>query len=261
MLGTVDLSLSLKQDIYQRLLDKHQAALRNLAYQVFVQQRLMILVFEGWNASGKGEAIRCVTESIDPRGFVVYPISAPTVEEASRHYLWRYWRLLPETGQIAIFDRSWYRRVLVERVENLCSENEWQRAYREINHFERQLVDFGAILFKFWLHIDRDEQLRRFESRAIDPINPWRSTAEDWRSQENWEHYEQAANEMLSKCNTIETPWTIIEANSEAFAQVKILRTLVGQLSPKLNYDPFLVEKHAKKKKKKRQAVNSFEPS
>ena len=128
-------------------------ALFRLAYQVYVQQRPVIIVFEGWDAAGKGGAIRRVTEKLDPRGFVVYPIAAPKGDEATHHYLWRFWNRLPEAGQIAIFDRSWYGRVMVERIEGFCSEADWKRAYREINHFERQLVDFGTILFKFWLHI------------------------------------------------------------------------------------------------------------
>ncbi len=252
MLSDVDLSLSIEQDQYEGLLARYQKALNRLSYQVYLKERLVIILFEGWNASGKGEAIRRVTEGIDPRSFVVFPISAPEGDEARRHYLWRFWQRLPEAGKIAIFDRSWYGRVLVERVEGLCTETEWQRAYREINQYERQLVDFNAILFKFWLQIDKEEQLRRFEARAGNRLHKWRLTDEDWRSRENWEQYEEAVNEMLLKTNTITTPWTIVEANSEFYAQIKVLRTLVDQISHELDYDPFAPEKLAVTKVKKK---------
>jgi polyphosphate kinase 2 (PPK2 family) len=188
------------------------------------------MIFEGWDAAGKGGAIRRVTEKIDPRGFVVYPIAAPKGDDATHHYLWRFWRRLPETGQIAMFDRSWYGRVMVERIEGFCTEMDWKRAYREINSFERQLVDFGTILFKFWLHIDKEEQLRRFESRSGDRIRSWKLTDEDWRNREKWELYEEAVNEMLLNF-TISAPWTVVEGNSKMSARVKILKTIVDKLS------------------------------
>ena len=165
MLNTVDLSLSLDKDTYHEALIKNQIAIHALGYQVYTQGRPVIMVFEGWDAGGKGGAIKRVTEKLDPRGYVVYSIAAPQGEDASRHYLHRFWRRLPEAGQIAIFDRSWYGRVMVERIEGFCSDGDWKRAYREINQFERQLVDFGVILFKFWIHISKEEQLARFESR------------------------------------------------------------------------------------------------
>ncbi len=163
MLQTMDLTQTLDLEEYKKLLIKYQVALFSLGFQVYVQQRPVIILFEGWDASGKGGAIRRITEKLDPRGYVVYPIAAPQGEDATHHYLWRFWRRLPEAGQIAIFDRSWYGRVMVERIEGFCTENEWKRAFREINQFERQLVDFGIILFKFWLHISSEEQLARFE--------------------------------------------------------------------------------------------------
>src|SRR4030066_190766 len=149
MLGTVDTSLTLEPEAYERSLIKYQVALYKLAYQIYVQQRPVIMIFEGWDAAGKGGAIRRVTEKIDPRGFVVYPIPAPKGDDATHHYLWRFWRRLPETGPIAIFDRSWYGRVMVERIEGFCTDVDWKRAYREINSFERQLVDSGTVIFKF----------------------------------------------------------------------------------------------------------------
>ena len=253
MLATVDTSLTLEPEAYERSLIKYQVALYKLAYQIYVQQRPVIMIFEGWDAAGKGGAIRRVTEKIDPRGFVVYPIAAPKGDDATHHYLWRFWRRLPETGQIAIFDRSWYGRVMVERIEGFCREMDWKRAYREINSFERQLVDFGTILFKFWLHIDKDEQLRRFESRSGDRIRSWKLTDEDWRNREKWELYEEAVNEMLLKTSTISAPWTVVEGNSKMYARVKILKTIVDKLSLELDFDPYRpFEPNAARKKDKK---------
>jgi polyphosphate kinase 2 (PPK2 family) len=250
MLSTVNVSLDLNEQEYEKQLIYYQVGLFRLAYQVYVQQRPVIIVFEGWDAAGKGGAIRRVTEKLDPRGFVVYPIAAPKGDEATHHYLWRFWNRLPEAGQIAIFDRSWYGRVMVERIEGFCNEAAWKRAYREINYFERQLVDFGTILFKFWLHISPDEQLYRFESRDGDKRRSWKLTDEDWRNREKWGLYEAAVNEMLLKTSTLSAPWTVVEANSKAYARIKILRTLVEKLSRELKYDPYEVETAVKKKEK-----------
>src|SRR5512136_169873 len=239
MLSTLDNSLTLSQEEYERSLVRHQVALSRLAYQVYVQQRPVIMVFEGWDAAGKGGAIRRVTEKLDPRGFVVYPIAAPQGDDSTHHYLWRFWRRLPESGQIAIFDRSWYGRVMVERIEGFCSEAEWKRAYREINYFERQLVDSGTIMFKFWLHIDKNEQLQRFTSRSDDRLRSWKLTDEDWRNREKWDLYEEAVNEMLLKTSTISAPWTVVEGNSKPYARVKVLKTIVDKLARELNYNPF----------------------
>lgn len=239
MLQTIDLSLKLEPEIYKEQLVKYQVALFSLGFQVYMQQRPVIILFEGWDAAGKGGAIRRITEKLDPRGYVVYPIAAPQGDDATHHYLWRFWRRLPESGQIAIFDRSWYGRVMVERIESFCTEPEWKRAYREINQFERQLVDYGTILFKFWLQISSEEQLRRFESRAGDPRVSWKLTNEDWRNREKWSLYEDAANEMLLKTSTATAPWTIVEGDSKLYARIKILQVMVEKLSEELNYDPF----------------------
>jgi AMP-polyphosphate phosphotransferase len=256
MLNTVDLSLTLDQEEYSRSLIRYQVALFSLAYQVYLQQRPVVIVFEGWDAAGKGGAIRRITEKIDPRGYVVYPIAAPQGDDKTHHYLWRFWRRLPEGGQIAVFDRSWYGRVMVERIEGYCNEVEWKRAYREINQFERQLVDFGTILFKFWLHIGKDEQIRRFEARAEDKLRSWKLTEEDWRNREKWGLYEDAVNEMLLKTSTISAPWTVVEGNSKQYARVKVLRTVVEKLSQELNFDPFAKpgqgDGKGKKKEKKK---------
>ncbi len=265
MLSTIDTSLTLSQDDYDRYLIKYQVALHALTYQVYLQQRPVVIVFEGWDAAGKGGAIRRVTEKIDPRGFSVYPIAAPKGDDATHHYLWRFWRRLPEAGQIAIFDRSWYGRVMVERIEGFCKEADWKRAFREINNFERQLVDFGTIVFKFWLHISADEQLRRFTSRADDKLRSWKLTDEDWRNREKWDKYEDAVNEMLLKTSTTLAPWTIVEGDSKLYARIKILKTMVDKFSQELDYDPFAdktlgvsskKDKKDKDKKKKKKELN-----
>jgi polyphosphate kinase 2 (PPK2 family) len=254
MLDTIDLTLSLDKDTYQEALIKYQVALHALGYQVYVQERPVVMVFEGWDASGKGGAIKRVTEKLDPRGYVVYSIAAPKGDDAIRHYMYRFWRRLPETGQIAIFDRSWYGRVMVERIEGFCSESDWKRAFREINQFERQLVDFGTILFKFWIHISKAEQLARFDSRANDPLRRWKLTEEDWRNREKWTVYAQAVDEMLLKTSTVTAPWTIVEGDDKNYARVKILKTLVDKLSKELNYDP--ITEAAKKSKDKAKDKN-----
>jgi polyphosphate kinase 2 (PPK2 family) len=252
VLNTVDLTQTLGRKEYRKSLIRYQVALHALGFQVYKQQRPVILVYEGWDAGGKGGNIKRVTERLDPRGYVVHAIAAPAGEDASRHYLYRFWRRLPEAGQIAIFDRSWYGRVMVERIEGFCSEDEWKRAYREINHFERQLVDFGTILFKFWIHISKEEQLRRFDSRADDELRRWKLTDEDWRNREKWDVYFEAVNEMLVKTSTVTAPWTIVEGDSKWFARVKVLKTLVDTLSKELNYDPFADKTLFKGKKKKK---------
>jgi polyphosphate kinase 2 (PPK2 family) len=260
MLDTVDLSQSLSKDEYIQNLIQYQVALSRLGYQVYVQQRPVILVLEGWDAAGKGGVIKRVTEKLDPRGYVVHPIAAPSGEDKTHHYLWRFWRRLPERGQIAIFDRSWYGRVMVERIEGFATEEEWRRAFREINQFERQLVDFGTILCKFWMQISRDEQLRRFEARKDTAYKAWKLTDEDWRNRKKWDRYEAAVDEMLRRTSTLTAPWTVVESNCKWFARVKVPKTLVDTLSHELNFDPFaemppLGKKKPKKGRRKQQSA------
>jgi len=264
MLETIDLNKSLTKEEYIRDLIKYQVALHALGYQVYVQRRPVIMVYEGWDAGGKGGNIKRVTEKLDPRGYVVHAIAAPRGDDKTHHYLWRFWRRLPEKGQIAILDRSWYGRVMVERIEGFCTEEEWKRAYREINHFERQLVDFGTILFKFWIHIGRDEQLRRFEGRKETAYKAWKLTDEDWRNRERWDQYQEAVDEMLLKTSTLTAPWTIVEGNCKWYARIKVLKTLVDGLSQALNYDPFAempagIGKGGKKKEKKKKKSKKAE--
>ena len=235
MLETVDMDVSLDKETYKKKLVLNQVALAQLGYQVYVKQRPVMMVFEGWDAAGKGGVIKRVAEKLDPRGYVVYSIAAPQGEDKTHHYLWRFWRRLPEAGQIALFDRSSYGRVMVERIEGFCSEEDWKRAFREINQFERQLVDFGVILFKFWMNITKDEQLRRFEDRANDKLRSWKLTEEDWRNREKWDQYEDAVNDMLLKTSTTSAPWTVVEGNDKRYARVKVLSTLVDKLSEELD--------------------------
>ena len=238
MLEALDLTRKLERAEYVKQLTRRQVQLRELGWQVYQKKRPVVLVFEGWDAAGKGGAIKRVTEKIDPRGYVVYPISAPQGEDKTRHYLYRFWRRLPEKGQIAIFDRSWYGRVLVERVEGFCTEAEWKRAYKEINSFERQLKDDGFILAKFWVQISREEQLRRFEERKKIGYKAWKLTDEDWRNRAKWADYEEAVEEMLLRTSTRTAPWTAVEGNDKYWSRVKVLSKLVTLLSAELGYKP-----------------------
>ena len=249
MLETLDLTRTLDRDAYVREVTARQIQLRELGYQIYLRKRPVIILFEGWDASGKGGAIKRITEKLDPRGYVVYPIAAPQGEDKTRHYLYRFWRRLPERGQIAIFDRSWYGRVLVERVEGFCPEEAWQRAYKEINSFERQLKDFGTILAKFWIHISREEQLRRFEERKASDYKAWKLTDEDWRNRQKWGVYEEAVEEMLVKTSTRTAPWCLVEGNDKYWARAKVLSKLVEILSQDLGYTPADPLKRASQKK------------
>lgn len=234
MLEKLNMKLKLSRVEYKRELDRLQAQVHLLAYQVYVQKRPVLLVFEGWDAAGKGGAIKRVTEKIDPRGYVVWPVAAPQGDDKERHYLYRFWRRLPEQGQIAILDRSWYGRVLVERVEGFCSEAAWKRAYSEINQFERQLTDFGTIVFKFWVHVTQAEQLKRFKEREGSGYKSWKLTDEDWRNRGKWEDYEQAVDDMLLKTSTHNAPWTIVEGNDKLHSRIKVLKTVVDKLKQEL---------------------------
>ena len=240
MLNTIDLNRHIAPEAYAPDLLKYQLQLRALAYQLYVQKRILIVALEGWDAAGKGGAIKRITERLDPRGYEVFPIAAPAGEDRTHQYLWRFWRRLkpPDEKQVMIFDRTWYGRVLVERIEGFCSEEAWKRAYREINEFERQLVDGGTMIVKFWLQISNDEQLRRFQERQTDPYKSWKLTDEDWRNRDKWGAYLTAVEEMLQKTSTLTAPWTIVEGNDKYYARVKVVRTLVDTISKELKIDP-----------------------
>lgn len=226
ILDKTDLSLSLPFDEYKEELKKQQERLRELEYEIYRKRVPVILTFEGWDAAGKGGNIRRVVQRLDPRGYEVVPISAPNDIEKTHHYLWRFWAQLPKAGHITIFDRTWYGRVLVERVEGFCSEDEWKRAYREINEMEQHLTHFGAVLLKFWLHIDADEQLRRFKEREKLAHKRWKITAEDWRNRKKWAEYKLAVDEMLFRTSTPYAPWTVVESNCKRYARIKVLKTV-----------------------------------
>jgi len=230
MLDQLDLTLKLDKEEYDRELDTLQAELHHLAFQVYQKKFPVVIVFEGMDAAGKGGAIKRLTVNMDPRGYVVWPIAAPQGEDKEKHYLYRFWRRLPEQGQIAIFDRSWYGRVLVERLEGFCSETDWQRAYNEINQFERQLSDAGTLIIKFWLEISKDEQLLRFKEREQTDYKSWKITDEDWRNRAKWEDYQEAATEMILRTSTPLAPWTLIEANDKYFSRIKVLKTVAENL-------------------------------
>jgi len=225
VLDSVDLSLMLDRDDYKLSLAKYQSRLQDLAWQAYRQKRSVVAVFEGWDAAGKGSAIRRVTRAIDPRLYRLIQFSAPTDEEQAHHYLWRFWRQLQRDGRSTFFDRSWYGRVLVERVEQFATEDEWQRAYSEINQFEQQLVEHGSIVLKFWIHIGKDEQLRRFKARELEAHKRYKITDDDWRNREKWHDYEVAVDQMVSHTSTRHAPWTLISGNDKPYARIQILKT------------------------------------
>lgn len=234
ILDHVDLTSRLRKSEYKEKLEELQDQLARLAWLAHEKRRSMVLVFEGWDAAGKGSAIRRVTQAMDPRLYRTVGVAAPTDEERAQHYLWRFWRQLPRGGQTTIFDRSWYGRVLVERVEGFASVPEWTRSYQEINQFEEQLVEHGTVLVKFWLHISRDEQLRRFKERESVSYKQHKITAEDWRNREKWPAYQAAVDEMIVRCSTEFAPWTIVAGNDKRFARVQILKTVTDRLAAAL---------------------------
>ncbi|MCA9673349.1 MAG: polyphosphate:AMP phosphotransferase [Myxococcales bacterium] len=237
VLQSLDMTRSLTKEEYNRSLKRAQAELHVLYRQAKEEGRSVALVFEGWDAAGKGGAIRRVTSALDARDYQVIPIAAPTDEEKARHYLWRFWRHLSRAGRVTIFDRSWYGRVLVERVEGFAREQEWRRAYAELCQFEEQLVDFGIILAKYWLHITPEEQLARFKAREQTPFKRWKLTEEDWRNRDRWEPYEQAVNEMVERTSTLVAPWTLVEANDKRYARVKVIEALCDRMRSSLALD------------------------
>lgn len=230
ILDQVDLSQSLSCKSYEKKLSKYQARLNTLVWAAYQKRIANVIVFEGWDAAGKGSAIRRVTAAMDPRLFRVVPIAAPTDEEHAHHYLWRFWRHLPANGLVTIFDRSWYGRVLVERVEGFAHPEEWSRAYRELNMFEEHLDEHGTVLTKFWIHISKEEQLRRFRERESVDFKQHKITAEDWRNRENWEAHMMAVHDMVAHTSTEYAPWTLVAGNDKKFARIQILKTLCRQL-------------------------------
>ena len=229
-LKDLDLTKTFDKKLYKQQLKDLQYQMLN-AQQFLLNNKIgLIIAFEGMDAAGKGGAIKRLTERIDPRGLIVSPISAPQPHEMRYHYMQRFWRKLPQHGQIAIFDRSWYGRVLVERIEGFAEEHEWKRAYNEINDFEKQLTDEDYILLKFWIHIDADEQLKRFNDRAKDPYKSWKLTDEDWRNREKFDLYCEAADEMFAKTDKKNAPWNLIPGNDKLYARIQVLKEVVAHI-------------------------------
>lgn len=235
ILSTLDLTQKLEKSDYDAQLAREQHRITAATTSSAFEKRGLVLAFEGSDAAGKGSAIRRVRQALDPRYFRVYPTAAPTDEELARPYLWRFWRSIPSLGQTAIFDRSWYGRVLVERVEGLCSPSDWGRAYGEINDFEAELSRSGLIVLKFWLAISQEEQKLRFEAREAIPYKRFKLTPEDWRNRAKWPLYEEAVTEMVDRTSTALAPWTLVEAEDKRFARVKILRTIANRLEEELS--------------------------
>ncbi len=229
-LAEVDLSPALTDEEYKKELKKLQKRLGELHNTIYRKKIPVILCYEGWDAAGKGGNIRRIARPLDPRGFDVKPIASPEPHELARQYLWRFWIRLPRSGHVSIFDRTWYGRVMVERLEGFCADDDWKRAYNEINEFERQLTDWGAVVIKFWIHIDQDTQLQRFTDRQNTPEKQWKLTEEDWRNREKWPQYEEAIDEMLQKTSTENAPWYIIESNDKKYARIKALKLVIKAL-------------------------------
>ena len=255
VLSEMDLSLSLNEKHYETELAQWQARLAELVRDPRFQNRALVCAFEGADAAGKGGAIRRIGAALDARQYQVIPVAAPTEEERAQPYLWRFWRQLPRRGRFALFDRSWYGRVLVERIEGLCSEADWMRAYGEINDFEHALVQHRVVLVKFWLAIGKDEQYRRFKAREQVEFKRFKITDEDWRNREKWDAYETAVCDMVDRTSTGEAPWTLVEANDKYHARIKVLRTLCEAVEVALDaLPPADAGKGAKRSKGSRDA-------
>ncbi|MGF1572251.1 MAG: phosphate--AMP phosphotransferase [Sumerlaeia bacterium] len=225
----------LESNEYKKRLEDGQIKIRQLQQKAFLRKLPISIVFEGWDAAGKGGSIKRMVRTLDPRGYTVVPIGKPTQIELDHHYLWRFWKKIPCKGHITIFDRSWYGRVLVERVEGFAKEHEWKRAYEEINDFERKLHDAETVQLKFWINISKEEQLSRFKARSQDPHKSWKLTEEDWRNRDKWDDYVDAVNEMIVRTSTDVAPWTIISGNDKYFARVQVLETVCDAIEKALD--------------------------
>ena len=234
LLSEVKLDKTMDEEDYRKALKRCRKKLADLHNELYRKQVPVVIAYEGWDAAGKGGNIKRLASALDPRGCEVLPIASPTPDELHRQYLWRFWTRLPKTGHIAIFDRSWYGRVMVERLEGFCTEDDWKRAYDEINEFERELTDAGTVVLKFWVQIDKDTQLQRFQDRENTPEKRWKITDEDWRNREKWDTYEVAINEMLQKTNTRNAPWIILESVDKRYARIKAMGAVIHALEKAL---------------------------
>lgn len=233
-LSEIALDKCVEAQEYKEELDALQKKLGELHNRLYRKKVPVIILYEGWDAAGKGGNIKRITGALDARGYEVHPIASPEPHEKARHYLWRFWTRLPKTGHIAIFDRSWYGRVMVERLEGFCSENDWKRAYNEMNEFEKELHDWGAVIIKFWVQIDKDTQLERFTDRQNTPGKQWKITEEDWRNREKWDAYDIAVNEMIQKTSTTFAPWHILESVDKKYARIKALKVVIQEIEKAL---------------------------
>ena len=234
VLKTLDLTQKIEKKKFDAELEKYQGKLAMLTRHEKFKNMTVVAVFEGNDAAGKGGAVRRITSALDARQYNIVPIAAPTEEERAQPYLWRFWRHIPRKGCFTIFDRSWYGRVLVERVEGFCSKADWMRAYSEINDFEAQLVRNRIVVVKFWLTISKEEQLRRFKEREKIGFKRFKITEEDWRNREKWNDYERAVCDMVDRTSTEIAPWTLVEANDKNFARIKILKTLCQSIEAQM---------------------------
>jgi len=235
MLEKLDMAKKIGKKEYSERIEEAQSTLRKLQFKIYRRNFPVLCLFEGWDAAGKGGAIKRLTEMLDPRGFTVSSYAAPQGEEKSHHYLWRFWRNLPRSGHFSVFDRSYYGRVLVERVEGFVIEAAWSRAYQEINEFESHQASFGMAICKFWLQITPEEQLRRFRSRELDPFRQYKLTEEDWRNRAKFPEYTAAAEDMLVRTSTPHAPWYVIEANDKHYARLKVVENVVECIENRLN--------------------------
>ncbi len=229
-----DFSKVLSKSEYKEELERYQSRLAELQCKLALSDKSLVLLFEGWDAAGKGGSIKRVTRALNPRGYTAYPISAPNGEEKSNTYLWRFATRLPEKGHISIFDRSWYGRMMVEPIEGFCTDVEYSRSADEINMFERNMIDNGRILIKFWMEITKDVQLERFRARQEDPMKQWKITDEDWRNREKWDIYERYVDDMISSTNTHDAPWHVIESVDKYYGRIKVLKTICETLEKEL---------------------------
>lgn len=233
-LDALDQNKSISKEVFLKELRKYQLGLLNLQLRLKESKRSVVVVMEGPDAAGKGGAIKRLVECLDPRLVRVYSIVKPTQEEYRHHYMWRFWNKIPAKGELVIFDRSWYGRVLVERVESFATEREWKRAYREINEFERTLIDNGSILVKTFMMITKQEQLKRFKAREAEPLKHWKINEEDWRNRRKWKQHNEAAKVMFHETSTKLAPWTIIAANYKWYARVKFAQTVYETIAREL---------------------------
>jgi len=230
VLEGIDMDVAMDKAAYKEELAVCQEKLRLLEYEIYKRRIPVVIGFEGWDAGGKGGAIKRLCQNLDPRGYQVHPTAAPTQEDLDHNWLWRFWANIPKRGHIAIFDRTWYGRVMVEPIEGFCTAEEYNRAFSEINSFEKQLTDYGAVVLKFWMNITKDEQEKRFKEREQNPDKQWKITDEDWRNREKWDQYLIAVDRMLVRTSTEKSPWIVVEGNNKYYARIRVLKAVIAAI-------------------------------